>query len=67
MNLQVAIFQRCKCAFTRPIMSLVHVFGVHCHMRASSIGTPWTAAYQASLFQARVVEWVAIAFSAPQV
>ena len=35
--------------------------------RIRPLGTPWTAAYQAYLFQARVVEWVAIAFSAPQV
>ena len=35
--------------------------------RVQLLGTPWTAAHQAPLvhgiFQARVLEWVAIAFS----
>ena len=37
--------------------------------RVQLLATPWTAAYQVPLsmgfFQARVLEWVAIAFSTP--
>ena len=39
MNLQVANFQRCEHAFTCRHIKLVHVSGVHFHVRASSTGS----------------------------